>query len=414
MGIYLFKDMLNAIIYAWTEPVYHYAFNIRLKFLLVELGLALLAGVLTWFVLSSFKNGTQSNTSDTSSKKTALEMVIIGLISVMIALVPILLGNRQIIFDSFSRFSLPASAGAVLVLTGGWLAIGKKRASIWIIVVLVSLATLAHVGNAYSYAENWKIVRNFWWQVSWRIPQIKPGTVLMADYAGKSIAEDYMVWGPANLIYYPKLDPKSTTLLKINGATLNTSDVVAAISQAFVARDRRSIISEADFANLLVLSMPIESSCVHVLDGENLELSDDSRSEIIAAAPHSHIDQVILADEMTTPPKEIFGNEPNHAWCYYYEKADLARQRGDWQEVVRLGNLAVENDLHPVDVIEWMPFIEAYAYSMQEEEVHHLGTIIRDNLFYRYQACKLVETDSRNMAKQFPEGYQLLLQELCQ
>ncbi|OGN98856.1 MAG: hypothetical protein A2Z71_08370 [Chloroflexi bacterium RBG_13_50_21] len=414
MAVYMLKDMLNAIIYSWTEPVYHYAFAMRLKLFLLAFGFALVAGCLAWFALSFYKNDTSNLDHNTDDKKTSREMIIIGLLTVLIALVPIHLGNRQIIFDSYSRFSLPASGGGVLVLVGTWLTLGKTRITKWIIVILVSLATLSHIGNALSYAENWKIVRDFWWQVSWRVPQLKEGTVLMADYAGRGIPEDYGVWGPANLIYYPKLDPNASTDLKLTAATLNIPDVDAAISQAIRMTDRRSIYSESNFNNLLVLSMPSESSCVHVLDGENLELSDSSRSEIIAVAPHSKINQIGLTGEGITPPTSIFGDEPAPGWCYYYQKADLARQRGDWQEVVRLGNLVMENDLRPYDVIEWMPFIEGFAYAMQEAQVHHLSTIIRDNLFYRYQACKLVETDSRQMEEQFPEGHHLLFQELCQ
>jgi len=43
----------------------------------------------------------------------------------------------------------------------------------------------------------------FLWQVFGGVPQLKEGTVLMADYAGKGIPEDYGIWGPANLIYFP-------------------------------------------------------------------------------------------------------------------------------------------------------------------------------------------------------------------
>jgi hypothetical protein len=413
-AIYMFKDLLNAIVYSWTEPVYHLAFSMRLKLLLLEFVLALLAGCLAWVALSLFKNDPSNKVRNAEVNRTAREMVIIGLFAVIISLVPIHLGNRQIIFDSYSRFSLPASAGAVLVLVGAWLALGKKRITRWIIVILVGLATLSHTGNALSYAENWKVVRNFWWQVSWRVPQLKEGTVLMADYAGRGIPEDYGIWGPANLIYFPKLDPNAVTELKVSSSTLNTSDVIAALSQSTVARDRRSIISVSNYNNLLILSMPGETSCVHVLDGENLELSETSRSEILAAAPYSKINQVFLADEMTKPPASIFGDEPSHGWCYYFQKADLARQRGDWQEVVLLGNEVMKHDLRPYDVIEWMPFIEGFATAMKVEQVHHLSTIIRDNIFYRYQACRLVETDARKMAEQFPEGHQLLVDELCQ
>jgi hypothetical protein len=414
MVIYMFKNMLNAIIYDWTEPVYQYAFAVRLKYLIVEISLAILAGLITWVALFAHRNYEIEGQNQVRHDNTAIEMLIIGLLAVMIALVPIILGNRQIIFESYSRFSLPVSAGAILVLTGCWLFIKNVNIANAIIVVLVTLATMVHIGNAYRYAENWKIVRNFWWQVSWRVPQIKPGTVLMGDYAGKGVPEDYFIWGPANLIYYPKLNPQDPTNLTITAATLNDPDITSVLSQSVKDTERRNILSHSDFNQLLVMTMPTEFSCVHVLDGENIELSDNSLPEIMTIAPYSKLDRIELNNAMVTPPKSIFGEEPAEGWCYYYEKADLARQRGDWKEITRLGDIVSERDLRPYDWIEWMPFIEGYAAELNEEKVTELSLIIKANPFYGYQACKLVETDARKMADQFPEGYQLLVQELCQ
>jgi hypothetical protein len=68
------------------------------------------------------------------------------------------------------------------------------------------------------------------------------------------------------------------------------------------------------------------------------------------------------------PPTEIFGKEPAHNWCYYFQKADLARQLGDWQSVVRLGNEAQEKGFSPSSPQEWLPFIEGYAYTGQWEK----------------------------------------------
>jgi hypothetical protein len=59
------------------------------------------------------------------------------------------------------------------------------------------------------------------------------------------------------------------------------------------------------------------------------------------------------------PPSALFGPEPVHDWCYYYEKADLARQRGEWDEVVRLYREARGLGLEPADAIEWLPFYQA-------------------------------------------------------
>jgi len=68
-------------------------------------------------------------------------MIVIGFLSVIMSLIPIHLGNRQIILILIVASALPASAGAILgfsrSLAGAW----EKAASPgWIIVVLVGLA----------------------------------------------------------------------------------------------------------------------------------------------------------------------------------------------------------------------------------------------------------------------------------
>ena len=56
---------------------------------------------------------------------------------------------------------------------------------------------------------------------------------------------------------------------------------------------------------------------------------------------------------------EIFGAEPPHTWCYYFEKADLARQLQDWQSVLQLEKQAREHGFTPKFGPEYVPFIEA-------------------------------------------------------
>ena len=49
-------------------------------------------------------------------------------------------------------------------------------------------------------------------------------------------------------------------------------------------------------------------------------------------------------------------------WCYYFEKADLARQQGDWSAIVEYGALAFELNDNPNEASERLPFIEGYAH----------------------------------------------------
>ena len=61
-------------------------------------------------------------------------------------------------------------------------------------------------------------------------------------------------------------------------------------------------------------------------------------------------------------PPSLYGDGPAHGWCYYFEKADLARQQGDWEKVVKLGEQAFSTGDYPNDPLERFVFIEGYAH----------------------------------------------------
>jgi hypothetical protein len=48
------------------------------------------------------------------------------------------------------------------------------------------------------------------------------------------------------------------------------------------------------------------------------------------------------------PPLQIFGPEPRN-WLYFYQKAELERQLGDWDAVARLGDEATKQGFKPID-----------------------------------------------------------------
>jgi hypothetical protein len=103
--------------------------------------------------------------------------------------------------------------------------------------------------------------------------------------------------------------------------------------------------------------------CLRVLDPEidpyNHLIPDDTlmreAAQISSTAP-------ILTGEPDTRMPSIYHPEPEHGWCYYFEQADLAGQRGDWTRVVNLGNTAFALDDYPNDPLERFVFIEGYAH----------------------------------------------------
>ena len=94
---------------------------------------------------------------------------------------------------------------------------------------------------------------------------------------------------------------------------------------------------------------------------------------------------------------EIFGSEPEHDWCYTYQKASLAKQVGDWETVVELGDEAEAQGIAPDSTEanspqEWLPFIEGYARTGDWGRAAEL-TIINSQIDSNYELmlCKLWE-----------------------
>jgi hypothetical protein len=105
------------------------------------------------------------------------------------------------------------------------------------------------------------------------------------------------------------------------------------------------------------------------IDSQNRLISEDS---LLRDAALLSSTAPILSESVARMP-EIYEPEPAHGWCYYFEKADLARQTGDWETVTQLGDAAFALDDYPNDPIERFVFIEGYAHTTDWEKAVELS-----------------------------------------
>jgi hypothetical protein len=173
----------------------------------------------------------------------------------------------------------------------------------------------------------------------------------------------------------------------------------------------RNITFNRNFENITLISKPSKQSCVNIIDGQKIEISSRERSLVHMVAPYSKIDNILVNSESQIPPTNIFGTEPEHTWCYFYQKASLARQIGDWEEVLRLEQNARAKNLGPYDYHEWMPFFEAHVNLGNEKEARNLAKIIKTDYGARNQICKSLDTYLNNSPDY---DYDLILEILCQ
>ena len=97
--------------------------------------------------------------------------------------------------------------------------------------------------------------------------------------------------------------------------------------------------------------------------------------------PISNLEQIITNPEQPVSlSTEIFGEEPAHTWCYYFQKADLAKQTQNWELVVQLGEEAFSQGYYPFEKSEMLLFIEAYGLTNKLDKALELST----DLYFNY------------------------------
>jgi hypothetical protein len=170
----------------------------------------------------------------------------------------------------------------------------------------------------------------------------------------------------------------------------------------------RNINVRRDYGKPLILSMPSQNSCVHVIDGQHLALPYDENPRIKDIAEFSKIELINPAATPVTPPVSTFGAEPEHGWCYFYQKIELALQSGNSAEAARMADEAAQKGLRPSDETEWLPVVVAYANTRQDEKASSSAKEIDKSL--REYIC-LQQADKNP----WPRGYMtdLIRSTLC-
>jgi len=135
------------------------------------------------------------------------------------------------------------------MLVGLVLLVDKKyRNTVLIALIGASVATQSL--NLQYWARFWEIESNLWWQLTWRAPDIRDNTVLMAYLPGEyRFQQGYETWGPANLIYRPG----DYTYPQIQSEVLNEETSLYILLGGYREPHVRDIYVPMDYQNFLLL-----------------------------------------------------------------------------------------------------------------------------------------------------------------
>lgn len=384
---HLIQDFFTVTLVAWNLPLYQIGFAMRLKDMAAGIAWSALAvaALLAGIRLGGEKAGETESSPSTSVMR---ETLFISILSIAGGLIPVVLVNRHVTLPDYSRYTLIASIGAVMLLALLIESIARRGTQVTVLGVLVAVAVLTHYGNTIRFVDETQATRNFWWQVAWRAPKIQEGVTLLAMYPGSPLSEDYFIWSPANFIYYPDKQSNNPVVVKLPAAVLNGETVPQVTTTRGTETPlRRGNYLERDFGNVLVMVQSSPNSCVRILNGASPELNAFDDGRVAQVAPYSKLDAVATEGEIPAVPEYVFGSEPERGWCFYYQQADLARQRGDWDAVTNLLDEALDKGYYPNDPLEWIPFMQAYAVQGDVDEMREMTKLIVLDRYLRLQVC---------------------------
>ncbi len=257
------------------------------------------------------------------------------------------------------QLALAAMPGASMLIVGAVFGLVERptyRCALLSLLLGIGVGLQAQTARAFQ--ASWDKQRDLYWQLAWRAPSLKASTLLVADQEILFFMGIYPTAFAINLLYPQVTEPPAPSYWFNAGSEHMSFDRFAAgdpdtfekYGLIFAARPDEvvSITFEPGLGQCLWVLRPELRNAGGLTAAATtwLEISDPSR---IQWAP------------VDVPPASIFGAEPQRSWCYYYEKADLARQYRRWDEVRALWRQAEAGGLRAANGVELVPFIEAAA-----------------------------------------------------
>jgi hypothetical protein len=290
----------------------------------------------------------------------------LGLAAFLFGGVPVWIIEKQVSggggFDN--RFAIGPMVGAILLVIVLTVVLVQPRWRRWVFAFLLMMGVFTQVYTANSYRREWASQRNYFWQLSWRAPNIKPGTAILAGYVPSTVLPDYDASFGLALLYADRPTGSQLPYWYYTWDGMNNVNLKdgAKAGKLFRNLEFRGFIGQS----VMVFHQPLPG-CIRVADsffGGDPVLGPQNNF-----LGYSNL-SLIETESTHRPPEAIFGAEPPHTWCYYFQKADLARQLGRWDDVLKLYQQASSAGFAPVQGGEYLPLVEAYAQTGEWEKTY--------------------------------------------
>jgi len=343
--------------YVWGQVIVLASQAITAPSTLLTLGLIGLSFFLLVLYLSKLE------ADRTESKTFAVPALLTGFAGILLGRLPSLTAGLPLTLQSsYDRFMISMMIGGSLFIVGLMeLLIKRAHAKNYIFSLLIALGIGQQFFNANIFRRDWARQREIYWQLAWRIPAMKPNTVLLTNELYIDYETDLSLTAPINWMYAPNYT-RSNAPYAIIFTDIRLGGSLPELQKGHeINVGLRTVSFHGSTSQAIVIYAP-QHGCLRVLDPARGDgVTYDWQTPYLTNAIPLSDPMNILENDLT--PRLPFLSEPAHTWCYYYAKAELAYQKRDWEQVVKLIDKAVSLGYAPEDPFEWLAYIEAQAMS---------------------------------------------------
>lgn len=262
------------------------------------------------------------------------------------------------------RLTLPMMVGFSLAVSAVLDLIKPRRLKNLVLALVVGLSVGHHYKNAVSYQRDWDTQAAFFQQLTWRIPGLTAGSAVLSPELPILYSTDNSLTAPLNWVYGPN-EPSDSLPYGLLFLDLRLGTKISALEAGepiIMDYGRARFTGSTSQAIVLQYDPP---GCLRVLDPKYDGHLPGTPETMEAAMLLSDTSRILTDVESPAAlPGQIYGVTPSPLaqWCYYFQRADLARQVRDWDQVAALGDIAFSLDDSPNHASERVPFIEGYAH----------------------------------------------------
>jgi hypothetical protein len=365
-----FTDAVSVLTIGWQSATDAVQFDFSSVFVQYKLVVCAFALGLAYFYLRKLLPSHDQPLDDW--KKSTLMLALAALAT---SGLPVWFIGRSIVESknllSASRFGIPTMFGAALLVF--WLAeyfISDRNKKNIFLALLLALAVNFHLDNTKNFEYAWAKQQRFFQQLLWRAPMIEKGTAIFTDEEIMGIMGEYPLSFAIGVNYHVG-DVGTSPHYWYFPFYYTHPDVDLLLQGVPLEYTRLNMKFEGNSNQMLLLDFnPEMKRCLWVLQEQdtNLRLVSNDVRRLAAGSDINLIQQTGIS----APPEDIYGKTNTDTWCYYFQKADLARQYQQWDEVVRLWDEAQSAGHRADNGFEYIPFIEGLGHSGDWEQVKTL------------------------------------------